>query len=110
MTLAWSAYRENKNLSGDSLKSGWGENQEEGAIKEHTGSTTACSGKVQLVIPSEPIEPLLGSSVCINHVLLVQGLKLHSIFFLYHPTVNEVGQAYSKQIHDQFFLLKFPIF
>lgn len=104
MTLACSAYRENKNLSGDSLKSERGENQEEGAIKKHTGSTAACSGKVQLAIPSEPTEPLLGSSACINHVLLVETLKLNSIFFLYYPTVNKVGQAYCKHIHDQFFL------
>lgn len=70
MTLAWSAYRENKNLSGDSLKSGRGENQEEGAIKKHAGSTAARSGGVQMALPSEPTEPLLGSSVCINHALL----------------------------------------
>lgn len=81
MTLAWSAYRENKNLSGDSLKSGRGENQEEGAIEKHAGTTAACAGKVQLAVPSELTEHLLGSSACINHVLLVYSLKLHNIFF-----------------------------
>lgn len=92
------------------LNQGEEKTNKEGAIEKHAGSTAACAGKAQLTVPSEPTEPFLGSSACINHVLLEYSLKLHSIFFYYHPTVNKVGEAYSKLTCDQFFLLKFPIF